>query len=719
MVNCNPETVSTDYDTSDRLYFEPLTLEDVLEVVARRARGRPGRRRHRAARRPDPARAGAGARGRRRADRRHPPGGDPPRRGPRRVRPGARRGRPARARGTASATSFDEAQAIADEIGYPVLVRPSYVLGGRGMEIVYDDDDAARRTSSGATEVSPEHPVLVDRFLDDAVEIDVDALFDGDELYLGGVMEHIEEAGIHSGDSACALPPITLGARRDRADPRRAPRRSPRGVGVRGLLNVQYALAGDVLYVLEANPRASRTVPFVSKATAVPLAKAAARVMLGATHRRSCAAEGLLPRDGRRRRPAARRADRGQGGGAAVQPLPHVHGRRRHRARPGDAVDRRGHGHRRRLRHGVRQVPGRPRTAPLPTEGRVFVSVANRDKRPMIFPVKRLADLGFEILATEGTAEVLRRNGVAATVVRKHSEGPGRRRADDRRSGSSTARSTWSSTPRSASGGPRLDGYEIRTAAVAARRPVHHHRAGARGGGAGHRGAARRRDRRAVAAGAARRGLRERGRRRATRGTTRSDAERASADRAGRCRCAARCCLARRVGDYHALTLVGAGHRRADPPGQLRRARRRRRRRRSMLLRRAFSIYRVAARGRLRRHRRDRVRRARQGHRAGWPSAAARPGRRRRSARQAVRAAARAGRLRPRRRRLRLRAAVRARRAAARARLPRRLRARRRDRGPAVRRAGRQAHRGHASTVTTDDGVGRRARAGHRRAARR
>ena len=166
-----------------------------------------------------------------------------------------------------------------------MLVRPSYVLGGRGMEIVYDETTLESYIQR-ATEVSPAHPVLVDRFLDDAVEIDVDALFDGTDLYLGGVMEHIEEAGMHSGDSACALPPITLGAEVVERI-RISTEAIARGVGVRGLINIQFALAGDTLYVLEANPRASRTVPFVSKATATPLAKAAARVMLGSDHRRA------------------------------------------------------------------------------------------------------------------------------------------------------------------------------------------------------------------------------------------------------------------------------------------------------------------------------------------------------------------------------------------------------------------------------------------------
>ena len=256
-----------------------------------------------------------------------------------------------------TATSFDEAKAIADAIGYPVLVRPSYVLGGRGMEIVYDEP-TLRGYIERATEISPDHPVLVDRFLDDAIEIDVDALCDATgEVYLGGVMEHIEEAGIHSGDSSCSLPPITL-AGSHLAEVRRYTEAIARGVGVRGLLNVQYALKDDTLYVLEANPRASRTVPFVSKATAVPLAKAAARIMLGATIA-ELRAEGMLLPTRRRRHDRRRRADRDQGGGAAVQAVPHP-GRagRRQPARAGDEVDRRGDGHRRRLRPGVRQVAG-------------------------------------------------------------------------------------------------------------------------------------------------------------------------------------------------------------------------------------------------------------------------------------------------------------------------------------------------------------------------
>ncbi len=311
MVNCNPETVSTDYDTSDRLYFEPLTLEDVLEVVhAERAAGpvvgvivQLGGQ--------TPLGLAQGL-----ADAGVPVVGT----SPAAIHLAEERGAFGRVLADAGlpapkygmATSYAEALTITADIGYPVLVRPSYVLGGRGMEIVYDDDALAlalgriRGAEVGGAEVGGgdplddaqtwQHPILVDRFLDDAVEIDVDALYDGTDLYLGGVMEHIEEAGIHSGDSACVLPPITLGhGEIDRI--RRSTEAIARGVGVRGLINVQYALVSDILYVLEANPRASRTVPFVSKATAVPLAKAGARVMMGETIA-ELRAEGLLPRTG-------------------------------------------------------------------------------------------------------------------------------------------------------------------------------------------------------------------------------------------------------------------------------------------------------------------------------------------------------------------------------------------------------------------------------------
>ena len=270
MVNCNPETVSTDYDTSDRLYFEPLTFEDVLEIV--HAEQRVGEVAGVIVQLGGQTPLGL-------AQRLKDAGVPIVGTSPEAIHLAEERGafgEVLRKAGLIApkhglATSFEEAKEISDEIGFPVLVRPSYVLGGRGMEIVYDDE-MLRDYIGRATQVSPQHPVLVDRFLDDAVEIDVDALYDGEELFLAGVMEHIEEAGIHSGDSACALPPMTLG-RADIERIRSATMAIAKGVGVRGLLNVQYAQASDVLYVLEANPRASRTVPFVSKATATPVAR--------------------------------------------------------------------------------------------------------------------------------------------------------------------------------------------------------------------------------------------------------------------------------------------------------------------------------------------------------------------------------------------------------------------------------------------------------------
>ncbi|MCW2593429.1 MAG: carbamoyl-phosphate synthase, large subunit [Mycobacterium sp.] len=468
MVNCNPETVSTDYDTADRLYFEPLTFEDVLEVYyAESASGAGG-----------PGVVGVIVQlggqtplglAQRLADAGVPIVGT----SPKAINLAEDRGEfgevlknaglPAPRFGMA--TSFEQARRIAADIGYPVLVRPSYVLGGRGMEIVYDDE-TLRGYITRATELSPEHPVLVDRFLEDAIEIDVDALCDGVEVYIGGVMEHIEEAGIHSGDSACALPPVTLG-RQDIAAVRHATQAIAHGIGVVGLLNVQYALKDDVLYVLEANPRASRTVPFVSKATAVPLAKACARIMLGASIAQ-LRKEGVLA---------------ATGDGASVAPNAPIAVKEAvlpfHRFRKADGTqvdsllgpEMKSTGEVMGIDRDFGTAFAKSQTAAygsLPAEGTVFVSVANRDKRSLVFPVKRLADLGFRVLATEGTAEMLRRNGIPCEVVRKHFEQPGGAvpllsAVDAIRAGEVDM---VINTPYGNSG-PRIDGYEIRSAAVA------------------------------------------------------------------------------------------------------------------------------------------------------------------------------------------------------------------------------------------------------------
>ncbi|MDT0164755.1 carbamoyl-phosphate synthase large subunit [Actinotalea sp. AC32] len=475
MVNCNPETVSTDYDTSDRLYFEPLTFEDVLEVYQAELAVGPV--------------AGVivqlgGQTPLALAERLEAAGipilGTPPAAIDAAEDRGVfgtvltDAGLPAPAFGTAR--SLAEATEVARGIGYPVLVRPSYVLGGRGMEIVYSDGQlgeyveralgAAAAANGGTGEIPP---LLVDRFLDDAIELDVDALFDGTELYLGGVMEHIEEAGIHSGDSACVLPPVTVSAAElDRI--RVSTEAIARGVGVRGLLNVQFALVSDVLYVLEANPRASRTVPFVSKATGVPLAKAAALVMAG----RSIAqlrADGVLPADGDG-------GDLGLDAPIAVKEavLPF----KRFRTARGSMVDTvlgpemRSTGEVMGFDVDFPTAFAKSQAAAfggLPTSGRVFISVADRDKRSITFPVKRLSELGFEILATQGTAAVLRRNGIASTVVRKNSEGRGP--AGEPTVVDLIEAGEVDMVVNTPSGqGAKADGYEIRTAAVTVDKPI-------------------------------------------------------------------------------------------------------------------------------------------------------------------------------------------------------------------------------------------------------
>ncbi|WP_308568158.1 carbamoyl-phosphate synthase large subunit [uncultured Corynebacterium sp.] len=483
MVNCNPETVSTDYDTADRLYFEPLTFEDVMEVY--HAESESGNVAGVICQLGGQTPLGL-------AERLKEAGVPVIGTTPEAINLAEDRGEfggvlerselPAPAYGTAK--NLEEAQAVASSIGYPVLVRPSYVLGGRGMEIVYDDDSLADYISR-ATEITHDHPVLVDRFLDNAIEIDVDALCDGDEVYLAGVMEHIEEAGIHSGDSACAIPPMTLGTE-DIDTVRRSTASLAREIGVRGLMNVQFALKDDTLYVIEANPRASRTVPFVSKATGVPLAKAAARISVGATLQ-ELRMEGMIPTD--------------HDGGSlpldapiavkeAVLPF------RRFRRQDGSLLDSllspemKSTGEVMGLDRAFGAAYAKSQSGAygrLPVSGTVFVSVANHDKRTMVFPIQRLATLGFSLLATEGTAGMLRRNGIPCEVVAKQSQvhednpsvdhvevGTVHRDKDGRRSIVDLILDEQVdliiNTP-AGSSGARHDGYEIRAAALNAEIP--------------------------------------------------------------------------------------------------------------------------------------------------------------------------------------------------------------------------------------------------------
>jgi carbamoyl-phosphate synthase large subunit len=409
MVNCNPETVSTDYDISTRLYFEPLTFEDVMNIVERE--------------RPEGIIVSLG-------------GQTPLRLSVALERAGVRilgtpsdaidaaedRGRTtelltslgiAQAPG-GMATSAAEALAVAKRVGYPVLVRPSYVLGGRAMEIVYDDA-TLKRYIAKAVDVSPAHPVLIDRFLEGAIEVDVDALADGEDVYIGAIMEHIEEAGIHSGDSACALPPFSLGE----AKLRRiavATEKLAKALEVKGCLNVQFAIRDEEIFCLEVNPRASRTVPFAGKATGVPLAKAAVRAMLGEPLR----SMDILPP----------KPEAGPWWGmagithVAVKEAVLPFGRF-----PGvDTIlgpEMKSTGEVMGIDSSLGMAYAKSQAAggwPLPVKGTVFVSVADRDKRAIVFPAKRLAELGFQILATDGTAGTLRKAGVPARRVGKHSE---------------------------------------------------------------------------------------------------------------------------------------------------------------------------------------------------------------------------------------------------------------------------------------------------------
>jgi carbamoyl-phosphate synthase large subunit len=344
------------------------------------------------------------------------------------------------------------------------LVRPSFVLGGRGMEIVYDDE-ALSGFISRATDITPDHPVLVDRFLDSAIELDVDALYDGEELFLGGIMEHIEEAGIHSGDSACVLPAMTI-TDEQRVHIREATLKIAQGVGVSGLINIQFAMADNVLYVLEANPRASRTVPFVSKATGVPLAKAAARISLGSTIA-DLRTEGVLPAEGDA-------IAKGISVKEAVLPWNRF---RRADGRGVDAVlgpEMRSTGEVMGIASTFGEAYAKSQISsfgPLPKSGTVFISLADKDKKYGIAPAQGLSALGFRLLATDGTASFLAEHGVSTVVVRKNSQGTGPM-------GEKTIVEMLNSgdidlvinTP--VGRGTRADGWAIRTAAVQRSIPI-------------------------------------------------------------------------------------------------------------------------------------------------------------------------------------------------------------------------------------------------------
>ena len=467
MVNCNPETVSTDYDTSDRLYFEPLTLEDVLEVI--HAESQSGELLGVMVQLGGQTALGL-ANGLEAAG--VPILGTTPEAIDKAEERGAFQrilddaGLISPANGTA--TNLAESIEIARRIGYPVLVRPSFVLGGRGMEIVYDEKSLEGyfdRIAEHAL-VDDTHPLLVDHFLDDAIEIDIDALYDGQRLYVGGVMEHIEEAGIHSGDSSCTLPPITLSdAQIERVAA--ATEAIAKGLGVKGLINVQFALASDALYVLEANPRASRTVPFVSKALGITLAKAASLVMIGRSID-ELIKEGHLPAADGKHLPS----------GTPVSVKEAVLPFKRFATKDGRYVDSL-------LGPEMRstgEVMGIDKTFPaafaksqagagsaLPLSGSVFVSVADRDKPQIILPVARLSQMGYRILATEGTARMLERHGIAAETVIKHSKATEGQRSIVQMITDGEV-DVVVNTPSGAFA--RVDGYEIRAATTAADKPI-------------------------------------------------------------------------------------------------------------------------------------------------------------------------------------------------------------------------------------------------------
>ena len=438
MVNCNPETVSTDYDTSDKLYFEPLTYEDVMDIVD--------------AEQPDGVIVTLGGQTPLKLAKPLLEAGVPIMgTQPEAIDLAEDRDRFAAildelaitypAAGDAS--TFEEACQVADRIGFPLLVRPSYVLGGRGMAIVYDGAQLEKYMGEAA-KISPDHPVYLDRFLEGAVEVDLDALCDGDQVYVGGVLEHIEEAGIHSGDSACCTPPFALSEALV-SQLRSIARRLALRLGVVGLLNIQFAIKDTVIYVIEANPRASRTVPFVSKATGVPLAKIAARVMAGEK-----LADLDLPDDERRLEHFSVKE--------AVMPFGRFPGT--------DTVlgpEMKSTGEVMGIAHNFPAAYAKTQLAinyVLPSEGTVFISVCDRDKRAIIPIARDIARLGFKIVATAGTERALKSAGVDCELVRKVREGSPNV-IDRIASGEITL---MINTPFGHE--TRSDGYELRSAAV-------------------------------------------------------------------------------------------------------------------------------------------------------------------------------------------------------------------------------------------------------------